>query len=115
MNQPLHSLSTGKEGARRRDATAMSELQGAYHRVFFGLGATQQDQSTVLADLSAYTGYFFSQDAEATGEALREANAMRRVLARIIRLGLGAEGDLSALYRAAVAETLATREEGRSL
>ncbi|MDA4843999.1 hypothetical protein [Hoeflea poritis] len=115
MTKAMHSLSTGKSGGRRRDASAMSELQGAYHRLFFGKGATPQDQSVVLADLSAFTGYFFSQDAEATGEALREANAMRRVLARIIRLGLGAEGDLSALYRAAVTETLATREEGRTL
>lgn len=115
MTVTMHSLSSGKEGGRRRDAAAMSELQGAYHRLFFGKGATPQDQSVVVSDLAAFTGYFFSQDPEVTGEALREANAMRRVLARIIRLGLGAEGDLSALYRAVVAETLATREEGRSL
>ena len=115
MTGTMHSLSAGKTGGKRRDAAAMAELQGAYHRLFFGKGATPQDQSVVIADLAAFTGYFFSQDTEATGEALREANATRRVLARIIRLGLGAEGDLSALYRAAVAETLATREEGRSL
>lgn len=115
MTETMHSLSTGKAGGQRRDAAAMSELQGAYHRLFFGNGATAQDQSIVVADLASFTSYFFSQDPGATGEALREANAMRRVLARIIRLGLGAEGNLSALYRAVVTETLATREEGRSL
>lgn len=109
------TLSTGKAGTARRDEDAMAELQGAYHRVFFGLGATPQDQSTVLADLAAYTGYFFAQETEASGDELRDVNAARRVFARIVRLGIGAEGDLTALYRAAIVETLATREEGRSL
>ena len=48
-------------------------------------------------------------------DALREANAMRRVFARIIRLGLSQEGDLSALYRAAAAELIADQEEGVTL
>ena len=109
------SLSSGKAGAARRDENAMAELQGAYHRVFFGRGATAQDRSTVLADLAAYTGYFFAGEIEASGDVLRDMNATRRVFARSVRLGLGAEGDLTALYRAAVVETLATREEGRSL
>lgn len=109
------SLSTGKAGAARRDEQAMTELQDAYHRVFFGQGATPQDQSTVLADLAAFTGYFFAQEMETSGDVLRDVNAMRRVFARIMRLGIGADGNLTALYRAAVVETLATREEGQSL
>lgn len=109
------TLSSGKVGAARRDESAMAELQGAYHRIFFGLGATPQDQSTVLADLAAYTGYFFAQETDTTGDALRDVNAMRRVFARIVRLGIGSEGDLTVLYRAAVVETLANREEGRTL
>ena len=109
------SLSTGKPGATRRDAQALVELQAAYHRMFFGRGATALDQSVVVADLAAYSGYFFAQETDASSDALREVNAMRRVFARIVRLGLGADGDLTALYRSAVVETLATRQEGRSL
>lgn len=115
MTEAAASLSTGKAGPARRDKNALAELQGAYHRVLFGRGATPQDQSTVIADLAAYTGYFFAQETDASGDALRDMNAKRRVFARIIRLGLGAEGDLTALYRASFVETLATREEGRSL
>ena len=115
MGQAQASLSTGKVGAARRDANAMAELQGAYHRLFFGRGATPLDQSTVVADLAAYTGYFFAQENDAGGDTLRDVNAMRRVFARIVRLGLGGDADLTALYRSAVVETVATREEGRSL
>ncbi|MEX3008353.1 hypothetical protein [Hoeflea sp. TYP-13] len=115
MTETYRSLSTGKAQGQRRDAEALNELQGAYERLFFGRGHTPEDQQMVLADLASFTGFFFSQDQNTPAETLREANAMRRVFARIIRLGLGADGDLSALYRAAVAETLATKEEGKTL
>jgi hypothetical protein len=115
MVRRMQSLTTGKTGTARRDTQAMRELQDAYRRLFFDRGATPEDQQVVIADLASFTGYFFAQSPESASDSLRDANAMRRVFARIVRLGLSENSDLSALYRAAVAETLADREEGRGL
>lgn len=115
MTPIYHSLSTGKQGGERRDRQAFADLQASYRRLFFETGATRKDQEIVLSDLAAYCGYFFAQTRETGADALREANAMRRVFARIIRLGLSQEGDLSALYRAAAAELIADQEEGVTL
>ncbi|MBW8640485.1 hypothetical protein K1W69_25055 [Hoeflea sp. WL0058] len=115
MTPAYHSLSTGKDGGERRDRRAFAELQASYRRLFFETGATRRDQEIVLSDLAAYSGYFFAQTHEKSADALREANAMRRVFARIIRLGLSPDGDLSALYRAAAAELIADQEEGVTL
>jgi hypothetical protein len=113
--ETIRSLSTGKHGSARRDRQAMLELQDAYRRLFFSRGATTEDQQIVVADLAAFTGYFFARPPETPADGLRDANAMRRVFARIVRLGLAEDSDLSALYRASVLETIANQEEGGSL
>ena len=89
---------------------ALKRLMGAYERVFFGRGATNEDQQLVLSDLATFTRNFFVDGANATDEEIREANGMRLVMARIIRLGLSEKGDLTALYKAAVRQTATNKE-----
>ncbi|MCP4072299.1 MAG: hypothetical protein GY742_11250 [Hyphomicrobiales bacterium] len=96
---------------KRRGPQALERLQGAYERLFFSCGASIEDQQIVLADLAAYSGHFFVDGANSSDEEIREANGKRLIMGRIIRLGLGKEGDLSALYKAAVKETQTNQKE----
>ncbi|MCP4184228.1 MAG: hypothetical protein GY761_13090 [Hyphomicrobiales bacterium] len=95
----------------RRGPQALLRLQGAYERLFFGSGASTDDQQIVLADLAAFSGHFFVDGNNFSNDEIREANGKRLIMGRIIRLGLGKEGDLSALYKAAVKETQTNQKE----
>jgi len=83
----------------------LKRLMGAYERVFFGRGASVDDQQIVLSDLATFSRYFFVDGANASNEELREANGKRLMMGRVIRLGLGENGDLSALFKAVVRQT----------
>jgi|GEM_PF-6724057 len=95
----------------RRGPQALARLQGAYERLFFGTGASKDDQQIVLADLATFSRHFFVDGSDLRDEEIREANGRRLMMGRIIRLGLGKEGDLSALYKAAVKETQTNQKE----
>ncbi|MCP4108329.1 MAG: hypothetical protein GY749_22765 [Desulfobacteraceae bacterium] len=90
---------------------ALIRLMGSYERVFFGRGASKDDQQIVLTDLATFSSHFFVDGANASSEEIREANGKRLIMGRIIRLGLGENGDLSALYKAAVRETANNNKE----
>ena len=89
----------------------LKRLMGAYERVFFERGASREDQQIVLADLATFSRHFFVDGANASNEELREANGKRLVMGRIIRLGLGETGDLSALFKAVVRQTANDNKE----
>ncbi len=90
---------------------ALERLMGSYERVFFGRGASKEDQQIVLADLATFSKHFFVDGAKASNEEIREANGMRLIMGRIIRLGLGENGDLSALYKAVVRQTATNKDK----
>lgn len=87
---------------------AFKRLSGAYARVFFEGGASQDDREIVLTDMAVFTNHFFPDDSQMSLEEIRENNGKRAVTSRIVRLGFCGNCDLSALYEAAVAEKLNT-------
>ncbi len=107
----MKTLSDHFPAGQRRGEDALTRLQGAYGRLFFGRGASIEDQQIVLADLFTSSRHFFVDGVDLSNEAIREANGMRLITARIIRLGLGADGDLSALYKGVVKETETNKKE----
>lgn len=96
---------------RRTSPEAEARLKGAYYRVFFGIGATKEDQNLVVSDLAVDTRFFFTEGINHSADEMRTIQGKRAVMARILRLGMGELTDLSGLYLAAVQQQAANQED----
>lgn len=105
--QRLSKLANGQ--ANDPNSEAFTRLSGAYERVLFKGGASQDDRDIVVTDLAVFTRHFFQDGPETRLEEIHQNIGKRTVMSRLIRLGFGEEVNLSSLYEAAVAETAKTQ------
>lgn len=92
------------------------DVQGAYQRVLTGSSgqASEIDRFAVLHDLTYRYDYFFVNPDRASDEELREANAARKVVMRILQQSHQPGSDLlSRLFEAAVARRIDEQQPKR--
>jgi hypothetical protein len=100
------------QGERRSDAREM-HLATVWRALIEGRGANKDDFELLLADLSEFTGFFFTAADTVTNEQLQRMEGRREVMGRILYLLDFEFSIINELRRAALTELHISTDEAQ--